>query len=151
MESDWARRFMNLAKEACDWSRDPSTQHGAVIVDSDHNVRAIGCNGFPRGIDDSPERFANREVKLKIVVHAEENACLSCARTGVAARNTVLYVTAPCCAHCAAVIIQAGITKVVMNYDGVDQGFLTRWAGDIELAQQLLREADVLTVKYYDR
>jgi dCMP deaminase len=151
MESDWAKRFMNLAKEACDWSKDPSTQHGAVIVDSDHNIRAIGCNGFPRKIVDSPARFADRAVKLKIVVHAEVNACVSCARTGVSALNTTLYVTAQPCAPCASVMIQAGIIKVVINRDDEDAAFNERWADDIALARQILKEAGVQTVDYHDR
>jgi dCMP deaminase len=148
MQSDWDRRFMELAKQSRSWSRDPSTQHGAVIVDGDHNVLAIGCNGFPRGIIDSPERFADRAIKLKIVVHSEENACLSCARTGTSARNATLYVSAQPCAKCAAVMIQAGITKVIINYDDIDEAFATRWADDIALARQILNEADVETIEY---
>jgi deoxycytidylate deaminase len=56
------------------WSKDPSTQVGAVTVGSKKEVLSQGFNGFPRNINDTDERYNNRATKYKFVVHAEMNA-----------------------------------------------------------------------------
>ncbi|MBT7127172.1 MAG: CMP deaminase, partial [Candidatus Thioglobus sp.] len=70
----WDKRYLGLAAEVSTWSKDPSTQVGAVTVGSKKEVLSQGFNGFPRGIDDSDERYNNRDTKYKLVVHAEMNA-----------------------------------------------------------------------------
>jgi deoxycytidylate deaminase len=67
-------RYLALAKEVSTWSKDPSTQVGAVTVGSKKEVLSQGFNGFPRNIKDTDERYNNRETKYKFVVHAEMNA-----------------------------------------------------------------------------
>jgi len=71
--SKWDSRFMDLARLVASWSKDPSTQVGAVIVDQDKRIVSTGFNGFPRCVNDSP---VDREVKLLRTIHAEENALL---------------------------------------------------------------------------
>ena len=48
----WDEYFMALAHLSAVRSKDPSTQVGAVIVDSNNRVVGLGYNGFPRGCDD---------------------------------------------------------------------------------------------------
>ena len=43
----WDRRFLKIAREGATWSKDPSTQVGAVIVDPDQRVVSLGYNGPP--------------------------------------------------------------------------------------------------------
>ena len=57
----WDDRFLELAKHISEWSKDPSTKVGCVIVGEDREVRSTGFNGLPRGIDDSDERLNNRD------------------------------------------------------------------------------------------
>lgn len=71
----WDDRFLELATVISSWSKDPSTQVGAVIVDDDNRVISIGYNGFPKGIKDD-HRLSNRDLKYEMVVHAEANALL---------------------------------------------------------------------------
>jgi len=52
MFTDWDGRYISLAKEISSWSKDPSTQCGAVIVGDSGQVLSQGYNGFPRGISD---------------------------------------------------------------------------------------------------
>ena len=59
----WNKRFIELCEHVSTWSRDPSTKVSAIIVDAEHNVRALGFNGLPRGVDDTTERLENRELK----------------------------------------------------------------------------------------
>ncbi|NCA14162.1 MAG: hypothetical protein EBS89_08535, partial [Proteobacteria bacterium] len=76
MPSDWDRWFLGLAHYVSTASKDPSTKVGAVIVDAERRVVSVGYNGLPRGVEDSEERLHNREVKYKMIIHAERNAIL---------------------------------------------------------------------------
>lgn len=112
---------MKLAQEVASWSKDPSTQCGAVIVDHDRHIVGTGYNGFPMHIPDCPAILNNREAKYKLVIHAERNA-IDNSRGSVA--DCILYVTHPCCVDCAQYIIDSGIRTVAMKYDPV---FAQRW------------------------
>jgi dCMP deaminase len=108
----WDRRFIELARFVADWSKDPSTKVGAVIVRPDRTVAALGFNGFPRGVLDHSERYDDRPTKYEMVVHAELNSILN---TRESLEGYTLYVTPlPPCSQCAAAIIQRGITRVVI-------------------------------------
>lgn len=106
----WHDRFFDLARMVGSWSKDPSTQVGAVIVRPDRTIASVGYNGFPRGVSDDPDVLENRPAKYLRMVHAEANAILS-AREPL--HGCTLYVTPlhPC-ANCAGLIIQAGIVSV---------------------------------------
>lgn len=106
----WDSRFLTLAGEVAKWSKDPSTQVGAVIFRPDLTIVSMGFNGFPRGTDDAPELYENRAIKYERVIHAELNAILS-AREPLKGYSiaTTLYP----CSRCAGAIIQAGLARVV--------------------------------------
>ena len=112
MDEKWDDRFIALANFVASWSKDPSTQVGAVIANSNtKRVVSMGFNGFPAGVEDTADRLGTREIKYEMVVHAESNALLF---AGPAAEGCTLYVTPlPPCARCAVLIIQAGISRVV--------------------------------------
>ena len=78
--SKWDRRFLDLAAGMATWSKDMSTQVGAIIVDRDQRIVSSGYNGFPRGVVDSIERYQDRDTKYRMVVHAEINAILFATR-----------------------------------------------------------------------
>jgi dCMP deaminase len=119
----WDLRFLSLAEETATWSKDPSTKCGCVIVDPDTNrIAGVGFNGFPRGMCDHDELYADRDTKLSRVLHAEENAVLN--SVGSIAGYTA-YVTGPPCNHCALVLIQSGIERVVCRVPTED--YLSRW------------------------
>ena len=61
MGSKWDVRFLELANHISSWSKDPSTKVGCVVVGADREIRSTGFNGFPRGIEDSEDRLADRE------------------------------------------------------------------------------------------
>ncbi len=127
--SKWDARFITLAGLVASWSKDPSTQVGAVIVDRDKRIVSTGFNGFPRGVVDD---LVDREVKLLRTIHAEENALLFARRdvTGM-----TVYVTRPPCARCAAKLVQSGIARVVYTLPPVD--FVERWAIEMREAQAM--------------
>ena len=99
MTSKWDIRFIELARHISGWSKDPSTKVGCVVVGEDREIRSTGFNGFPRGIDDDPERLADREKKYPLICHAEENAIMHAARIGVSLKDSTAYVTWPPCSR----------------------------------------------------
>lgn len=109
-DSHWHTRFLDLARHVATWSKDPSTRVGAVIVRPDRTIASVGFNGFPRGVEDYPDRYADRPTKYQFVVHAEANAILN-AHGSVA--GCALYSTLFTCNECAKLILQAGISQVV--------------------------------------
>ena len=138
----WDKRFLELAKLVGSWSKDPSTQVGAVIVDDDHVVVSLGYNGFPRGVEDSEERLFDREKKYDIIVHAEVNALAFATRP---VKGCTLY-TWPFepCSRCAGLIIQSGIKRVVSVVQNDE-----RWKKNFMIARQLFHESGI-TLEWLD-
>ncbi len=136
----WDERYLGLAREVSTWSKDPSTQVGAVTVGDKKEVLSQGFNGFPRGIDDSIERYDNREIKYKFVVHAEMNAIYNATYRGTSLDGATLYVYGlPICSECAKGIIQVGIKKVVVEKTKE----LNNWNESVELSKKMFDEAGV--------
>lgn len=142
---NWDHRFLDLAALIASWSKDPSTKCGAVIVRPDRTVASVGFNGFPMGCDDDAEFYADRELKLARVVHAELNAILL-AREDV--RGYTMYTHppgwGPSCDRCTAHIIQAGIVRVVHRRD--DTLFASRWKEPADRGLTMYAEAGVEVV-----
>lgn len=137
MKSDkWDTRFLEVAKLIASWSKDPSTQVGAVIV-KDRHIVSTGYNGFPMGVRDLKERYLDRETKLSLCVHAEQNAIL---RASGESRGSTIYVypLGPC-TECCKSIIQSGIVRVAYPNSPVPD----RWKYSIETANMMFKEAKV--------
>lgn len=132
-----------MAHLLASWSKDPSTQVGAVIVDANQRVLSLGWNGFPRGvIDDITERNL-RPGKYDFYSHAEENAICNAAALGCSVRGGTIYVTHHPCAGCTRMIIQAGISEVVLSKDTARLGTHDSRTHGNEAAETMLREAGV--------
>ena len=138
VSNKWDQRFLHLAGHISDWSKDPSTKVGCVVVGSDREIRSTGFNGFPRGIEDSSERLDDRNQKYPLICHAEENAIMHAARVGVSLKGCVAYVTWPPCTRCARSLIQAGVVEVVFpeNIDVPE-----RWVADFDMSMSMMKEA----------
>tara|TARA_B110000977_G_scaffold195197_1_gene273182 strand:+ start:6600 stop:7391 length:792 start_codon:yes stop_codon:yes gene_type:complete len=112
----WDQRFMEMCKMIAKWSKDPSSQIGAVAVNDERRILATGYNGFPKGIADTEERLNDREEKYPRIVHAETNALMNALYAGVSLKDATMYVHGlPVCPECAKLIIQAGVRRVVIN------------------------------------
>jgi dCMP deaminase len=138
----WGKKYTNLAKEISTWSKDPSTQVGAVVVGAKGQLLSQGYNGFPRGINDTDDRLNNRERKYELVVHAEMNAIYNASLNGVSLKDSTLYVYGlPICSECAKGIIQVGIKKVVATRPKI---YNSDWDKSVKAAEALFREAEVM-------
>ena len=135
----WDERYLQLADCVATWSKDPSRKIGAIAIGSKGQVLAQGYNGFPRGVEDTEERYNDRPTKYKMVVHAEENVIYNATYNGVSLDGATLYVTGlPTCSDCAKGVIQVGIKKVIMRAECPDL-----WIDSWNLTQQLFKEAGV--------
>ena len=143
MNPKWDVRFLDLAAHIAQWSKDPSTKVGCVVVGSDREIRSTGFNGFPRGIDDNLERLEDRAQKYPLICHAEENAIMHAARIGVSLKDCKAYVTWPPCTRCARSLIQAGVREIIYP---AGSDIPERWREDFERSTGMLREAG-LTVR----
>ena len=139
-QSTWDNRYLDLAETVSSWSKDPSRKIGAVAVGSKGQILSQGYNGFPRGIDDSDERYNDKETKYTYVVHAEMNVIYNATYNGVSLDGCTLYVTGlPLCSECAKGVIQTGIKRDVMRCDNVPK----RWNSSFELTIQMLEQAGI--------
>ena len=137
----WGDRYINLAKEISTWSKDPSTQVGAVVIGNNGEVLSQGYNGFPRSIKDTPQRLKDREKKYNLVVHAEMNAIYNASLNGVSLKGSTLYVYGlPICNECAKGVIQVGIDKVIATRPA---DYNKEWDESIKDAKALFKEAEV--------
>lgn len=114
----WDEYFMGVAMLSAKRSKDPNTQVGCAIVNSDKKIIGIGYNGFPKSISDDElpwEREGNfLDTKYPYVVHAEANAILNSTRS---LEGATLYVTLFPCNECAKLLVQSGIKEVVYLLD----------------------------------
>ena len=140
MNEKWDQRFLNLASHIAQWSKDPSTKVGCVVVGEDREIRSTGFNGFPRGITDDEERLSDRSQKYPLICHAEENAIMHAARIGLSLKGSVLYVTWPPCTRCTRSLIQAGVKEVVYP---ADCEVPDRWADDFDMSTDMMNEAGI--------
>lgn len=130
----WDIKYLRLARFiAREWSKDPSTQTGAVFVDRYGDPVSMGVNGLPKGVDYLPERLTNRELKYKSIIHCERNALIFAKRD---LHGSTLY-TWPfqSCSSCASMMIQAGIVRhVAPGIEHLPPELQERWRDDMELA-----------------
>jgi dCMP deaminase len=148
LSEKWDIRFLELAELISTWSKDPSTKCGAVIVRPDRTIASVGFNGFPRGCNDDPALYEDRELKYARVIHAEQNALLNASEN---LQGFALYTwppaLGPTCDRCAAHVIQAGIIKVVHKLDVSD--FSSRWKEQTDRGLNMYSEAGVEVIPYY--
>jgi dCMP deaminase len=138
--ADWDHRFMELARRVATWSKDKSRQVGCVIVGPDNVVRAIGFNGFPRGLNDDDEARHQRPAKYLWTEHAERNAIYTAARNGVALAGTRMYLPWFPCVDCARAIAQSGIVELNVNAPDLSD---PQWGDSFGVSIELLDEAGV--------
>ena len=139
MNDKWHSRFLDLADLIASWSKDPSRGVGSVIVSPMRQVLATGYNGLPRGFHDSDDRL-ERPAKYDLIVHAEMNAIIQCARNGVSPVDATIYSSFSPCIHCTLAIVQAGIARVVTR--SIAKGD-EHWNESIEKSISMVEEVGV--------
>jgi dCMP deaminase len=138
-QKKWDIRFLKMAQMVSTWSKDPSTQTGAVIIRPDKSVCSVGFNGFPMGTDDNPEIYADRETKYQKIVHCEMNAHAFARERvdGYTLYTWPFFSCDRCCAH----MLQYGITRLVSPE--CPEHLLERWQPTFDRAWAWCKEKGV--------
>ncbi|HOO74227.1 MAG TPA: deaminase [Tepiditoga sp.] len=130
MENKWDRIYLNMTKELAKGSHCTRLKVAAMIV-KDGRIISTGINGTPKGYKNCDEIFTQEEINNtgyekyfeyhhefseKFEIHAEQNALLFLARNGgTGIEGATIYITHSPCIHCAKMIVNSGIKKVIFN------------------------------------
>lgn len=115
----WDEYFMGIALLSAQRSKDPGTQVGACVVNSEHRIVSVGYNGMPIGCNDDDFPWEREgpflETKYPYVCHAELNAILN--SRGASLAGCSIYVPLFPCNECAKAVIQSGIREIIYLSD----------------------------------
>jgi dCMP deaminase len=136
-------RFLREVYLVAEQSRDPRTKIGAIIV-KDGDIISSGFNNFPRKVKDLESRYLDKELKRQFVVHAEANAVHNCARKGMSCLGGIMYTQGVPCSECAKVIIQGGISKVIIHNEWPHLNNIDSWRKSNDLTLTMFKEAGVV-------
>ncbi|MTI69008.1 MAG: cytidine deaminase [Firmicutes bacterium] len=145
MRPSWDEYFMEIVNVVKNRSTCLRRHVGALIV-KDKRILSTGYNGAPKGLKHCEEIGCMRK-KLNVpsgerhelcrALHAEQNAIVQAANSGVSIKDATIYVTNQPCVLCAKMIINAGIKRVVFGGKYPD-----------ELAVSLFRDADIELIEF---
>ena len=136
----WDEYFMQITQQVARRSTCLRRHVGAVIV-KDKRILSTGYNGAPSGFAHCSETGCMREnlhipsgerQEICRGLHAEQNAIIQAALHGVSVAGADLFCTHQPCITCAKMIINAGISRIVIRDSYGDA-----------LAADMLREAGI--------
>lgn len=129
----WDEFFMRVAVAAQLRSKDPNTQVGACIADTNHRILSVGYNGTPSALNDDDFPWGSSDDPLldkhSYVVHAEANAVLNYRGSLKDLNHATIYVTLFPCNECAKILAQVGIGEVVYlsdKYEGTESNLISK-------------------------
>jgi dCMP deaminase len=111
----WDEYFMNIARTVATRATCDRKFVGSVIV-RDRIILATGYNGSIRGLPHCDEEGHLMEDGHCVrTVHAEANAIVQAARSGVRIDGADVYVTASPCWGCFRLLANAGVRRIVFG------------------------------------
>ncbi len=146
----WDEYFMQMAELTAKRSTCLRRQVGAIIV-KDKHIIATGYNGAPKGLPHCDELGGCYREKLGIpsgerhelcrALHAEQNAIIQAATLGQSIEGATIYVTHQPCIICAKMIINAGITRIVVR-SGYPDKMSEEMVKEANLKIEMLKEEE---------
>ena len=137
----WDEYFMQMAELTAKRSTCLRRNVGAIIVNDKHII-TTGYNGAPKGLPHCEELGGCLRQKLGVpsgerhelcrALHAEQNAIIQAATLGQSIEGATIYVTHQPCIICAKMIINAGISRIVVRSGYPDK-----------MAEDMAREANL--------
>jgi len=111
------RSYIRIAGIMSERSKCAKLQVGSVIC-LDDRIISTGYNGSPSGFKNCRDLFSkdltgHSDWTADFEIHAEMNALMFAARSGIATNNSTLYCTHIPCHNCLKHIIQSGVRRVV--------------------------------------
>lgn len=141
----WDELFLRHAYLIASKSKDPRTHIGSVLV-KENRILSNGYNGFPVGVNDTEERYNNRQLKLLYVAHSEFNAVVQCAYLGYSSKDTTLYTFGLPCENCTKTILQGGVKEIVLHKQWIDKEVemnYQNWSEGRKASTDMINEAGV--------
>ena len=141
---DWDTYFLDIVDLVSRRSTCLRRAVGAALV-RDKRILATGYNGAPSKLQhcldigclrDELQVPSGQRHELCRGLHAEQNAIIQAALHGVSVKDATLYCTNHPCIICAKMIINAGVSRIVIR-DGYSD----------ELAAQMLLEAGIDVIR----
>ena len=141
----WDEYFMEICRTVAKRATCDRGRSGCVIA-RNRQILVTGYVGSPMGMPHCDD--VGHQMKTTIhedghqtqhcvrTVHAEQNAIVQAANSGVSVCGGTLYVTIQPCVLCAKMAINAGIKKIVFRGDYPD-----------DLSMELLKEAGIRVVR----
>lgn len=127
---------------AVEYSKDPRTQVGAVIINGDDfSPHSEGYNGMPRGCDDNDESRLDAPEKYFWFSHAERNAMDNAAKLGIPIKGCWIVCTMIPCMDCARSIVQTGLKGVVTVKPTEEH--VARWGEHFDRTEKLFKECNI--------
>ena len=145
-------KYMGMAWIAASFSKDPATQCGAFIIDSNNRPLGSGYNGPPAAINDDEMDWCrpdpNDPAKLSkydLVIHSEENAIdHSCCQD---LTDATLYVTAYPCKDCMLLLVKEKIHRVVYTDFKSDGGSILQ-SSSRQKSEEIAKKGNVLVEEF---
>ncbi len=140
----WDEYFMAITRTVAERSTCLRRRVGAVVI-LDKRILTTGYNGAPTGLGHCLDIGCLREQQnvpsgerheLCRGLHAEQNAIIQAALSGVSIKGGTLYTTHFPCVLCAKTLINAGIKRIVFSEGYPDL-----------LSRELLTEAGLMVEK----
>ncbi len=141
---DWDTYFLDIVDLVSRRSTCLRRAVGAALV-RDKRILATGYNGAPSKLQhcldigclrDERQVPSGQRHELCRGLHAEQNAIIQAALHGVSVKDATLYCTNHPCIICTKMIINAGVSRIVIR-DGYSD----------ELAVQMLQEAGIGVIR----
>ena len=111
----WDEYFIKVVDALATRATCSRGRSGAIFV-RDNDIIASGYVGAPPGFphcDDDGHLWSDDGLHCLRTLHAEQNAVIRAARTGVSLRDTTVYCTMEPCRNCAMTMISLGVYRVV--------------------------------------
>jgi len=143
-----ARDMLKLCyQQARNFSDDPNTRNGAVVINTRGVIIGAGANRMPHASLATPENL-QAPAKYKLIEHAERDAVFSAARwTNEMLNGCTMFCPYACCADCARAIGLAGISTLVIHKQCMDKT-PERWAEHVRVGHDILRRMGVEIVEW---
>ncbi len=117
LKTEFDELYLGHAFKIAQLSKGIRLKVGAVLV-TKNGVCLPGYNGTAVGDSNSLERIDTETGELITkteVIHAELNCIMKAAREGVSTLGSTIYITHAPCLHCAAMLVNAGVSEVCFS------------------------------------
>jgi deoxycytidylate deaminase len=136
--------YLRLAAKNALLSPDPSTQNGSLLL---YPIKGTWdkyghLNGHNRPAVATDLKAVDRDVKNKVISHAEVVPLFGAAKLGIPTELSTLYCIWIACVGCAKTIVECGVRRVVGSqrlYDITPD----RWRKEVEDGLDILRQGSV--------